>query len=334
MKNAKKFIKLYFEKSQESFDKWGYYYPPRDWDEFKKWEKKTFKNHLKEYKNSQTIEELVLKTKVYTDLLDNLKDFGFFCVFEKIDYKDLNNVIFQTTRRKILDKCMTAGTHEGFLLFEILCGFACNDFESVNYFFPKELSYFKDNFIMDIGANLLKMLFYDDKDSADLIIEKAHLYLKKKNSSLDQYIVKYLIALYNRDLQEINICLQELCKGYQRQGYPVDKIDKCFAAEIHGLYRFARFIDKDFFEKIEMPKHDCFFKEFEIWQKENNYPEGELFYQYPPKLDYMNKVFQAEIPKMKRMEIKYRGRIEIYKDADLFALELTKNVMKINSEQE
>ena len=44
--------------------------------------------------------------------------------------------------------------------------------------------------------------------------------------------------------------------------------------------------------------NDSFFIDFEIWQKENSFPKGNIFYKYPSEMNYMNKIFEAEIPKM------------------------------------
>jgi hypothetical protein len=134
------------------------------------------------------------------------------------------------------------------------------------------------------------------------------------------------MAIYQRDVDGLNISLQELCKAYQRLGYPVKKMDKCFAVEIHGLYRFIKEIDENFFNEITLPKHDCFFQSFEVWQKENNYPEGKIFYEYPGEMVYMNKIFRAEIPKVTLEEYVKGKRKELFKDVDEFASRLTKNI--------
>lgn len=48
MKNVIKYLEVYDEIAVESFNKWGYYYPPKTWDEFHAWEKKSFEKYLKD----------------------------------------------------------------------------------------------------------------------------------------------------------------------------------------------------------------------------------------------------------------------------------------------
>ena len=64
MKNVENFLKTYEEIADESFQKWGYYYPPKTWNEFYAWDKKSYEKYL------QDKEEDVKKTKYYVSLLD------------------------------------------------------------------------------------------------------------------------------------------------------------------------------------------------------------------------------------------------------------------------
>ncbi len=332
MKNAKKYIKLYYEKSQENFEKWGYYYPPRNWDEFLAWEKRGFEKHLKgEEQYKKHVEgrsgSPYIKPKRYLAILDSINDFGYLCAFEKMDFRDLNNVIFQKSRHKLLYYGMLAGGADYAVNFlKVLASYACNSFEVTKYFLPENLPQGKGTYYTEVCVNLLKIMYYGQEEFAESALAKADKFLQKKVTTFEVHFVKSCVAIYKRDLEGINEALQELCKAYQRQGYPVDKLDKCFAEEIHGLYRFIRIIDEDFFNRVEMPKHDCFFKEFEIWQKENNYPKGEMFYEYPSEMDYLNKIFQAEIPTVTTKAYR-KGHYATV--ADDFAHKLAENVEKV-----
>lgn len=66
-----KVLKTYEEIADECFQKWGYYYPPKTWDEFYAWDNKSYEKYLTEK------EEDVRKTKSYVSLLDTTKDFDF-----------------------------------------------------------------------------------------------------------------------------------------------------------------------------------------------------------------------------------------------------------------
>lgn len=322
MKNIKKYLKLYREKSEESFKKWGYYYPPRNWEEFENWNQDTFEKHL------QDSSDEISKTKAYISLLNNTKEFGFYLAFDHQDFELLNNVLYQTTRQEVLCSSITAsGTDHCNVFFDALSAFACNDFGVIENLFPKELPYSKGQFYTENAVNLLKVLYFKEEHLKEIALQRAEKFTQKKVTAWEKFVVLYLVSLVEKEAQKASDCLQELCVAYQKLGYPREKIDKCFAQEIHGLYRLARELDADLFRKIKMPTHDCFFQAFEVWQQENQYPKGKLFYVYPPKMDYMNQIFNARLPKMELFEKVYSGKRKyIFKNADKFAADLTANI--------
>lgn len=331
-KNTKKYIKLYKAASEESNEKWGYYYPPLDMDEFEAW---NWKNYKKFFENRNDWKTEAIKTKCYASILaDILDQFGFLIAFQNGSYEDLNNVLYQTSRRKLLDTAMTAsGTDHAIAIRDALLSFACNDFEIIEHFFPKHLPLSKGTYYHGHMVNLLHLIYYREDSLRDAVLKKVEKFMSKKLTGWEKYYILYFMALLNRDAGQASLCLQELCTAYQKQEHSVSKLynalGKCFAAEIHGIYRFARLIDEDFFKRIVRPKHDCFFEEFEIWQQENHYPKGKLFYTYPPEMDYVNKMFAAELPTVVLQEVKYPNKTEIYKDEEKFADTLTENIKKI-----
>jgi len=327
MKNAKQFIKIYEEIAEESFQKWGYYYPPKTWDEFYAWDSKTYDEYLKEK------EEEVIRTKSYVKLLDTTNDFGFYIAFQQLDYSLLNNVLYQTSRQKLLNRGMTAsGTDHCNVLMNVFSAFACNDFEVIDYFFPKNLQHSKGKYYTEVSVNLLKVLYFNENEQKEEALKIADKFLSKKITVWETYVIQYFKALISQDAKEVSNCLEELCLAYQKMEHSVSKLNnklaKFFASEIHGLYRFARIINQDLFNNIAQPKHLCFSEEFELWQKENNYPKGKVFYKYPQKMDYMNKIFEAELPTV-ALHNPYPNKKELYKDVEKFAIDLTESVKKL-----
>ncbi|WP_430812980.1 MULTISPECIES: hypothetical protein [unclassified Carboxylicivirga] len=324
MKNAKKFISLYEDKTDESFQKWGYYYPPKTWDEFYAWENDTFEKYLADK------EDDIKKTKSYVSLLDTTNDFGFYLAFQQPNYELLNNVLYQTSRQKLLNSGMTAsGTDHCNVLLNVFDAFACNDFGVIDAFLPKALSPAKGQFYTQITVNLLKVLYYKDASLKTDSLQKAEKFLSKKVTRWEKYVVLYFVALINQDSTEASICLQELCAAYQKMQHALGKLDnkmvKCFAAEIHGMYRFARVIDIELFEKIAYPEHPCFWEKFEVWQQKNKFPKGVLFYKRPQAMDYMNKLFEADLPTV-TLHSPYADKKIIVKDVENFTRTLTENV--------
>ena len=77
------------------------------------------------------------------------------------------------------------------------------------------------------------------------------------------------------------------------------KIDKCFADEIHGLYRLIRFFDHSLFEK----KSAChlirlFLRDFEEWQVRNQFPQGQQFYTYSQDMVDANRMLTKGLPRI------------------------------------
>jgi|GEM_PF-364857 len=327
MKNVDKFLKTYVEITDECFEKWGYYYPPKTWDEFHEWDDKSYEAYLQEK------EEDVKITKSYVSLLDTTEYFGFYIAFQKLDYELLNNVLYQTSRQRLLNRGMTAsGTDHCNVLQDALSAFSCNDFEVIDYFFPKNLQHSKGKYYTEVSVNLLKVLYFSETQKKDEALKIADKFLLKKMTAWERYVILYFRALIDRDAENASVCLQELCFAYQKMEHSVSKLHnklaKYFAFEIHGLYRFAKIINQDLFDKIIQPKHSCFLEDFEIWQKENNYPKARIFYSYPQKMDYMNRIFVAELPTV-ALHKPYPNRNDLYKDVDKFASDLTENVKKI-----
>lgn len=323
MKNKNEFLKIYEEMAEECFKKWGYYYPPRTWDEFISWDNNFFEKYLKEKENG------VKKTESYIRLAENMSYFGFYNLYQNFDFEKLNNVLFQLSRQSLLNKGMMAsGTDHCNVLFNTLKSFSCNDFKVIDHFFPKELPQSKGKFYTEVSVNLLKVLYYKQKEFENEAIEKASKFLSKKITVWEKFVILYFKALVDHNASEASICLQELCTAYQKMEHSVSKLHnklaKCFAYEIHGLYRFAMIVDKELFEEIKQPTHNCFLTEFEIWQKEWNYPKGKIFYKYPIKMDYMNKVFEAELPTVELYN-PYPNKKELYKNAAKFIEDLTEN---------
>lgn len=102
-------------------------------------------------------------------------------------------------------------------------------------------------------------LYYQDEDRLSESIILAQQFLeKKKRTGMEEFSVRYFINLARKDAAGISQNLQNLCLAYQRRGYPFEKIDKCFADEVHDLYRLVKYFDDFMFEEVRMPSHKTF----------------------------------------------------------------------------
>ena len=317
----KEYIKEYQKMREERFKDWGYYSTPINWQEFEESNQRIFQKYLKD---SKVLSDDVLRTKLYNSLLlDDIKYFAYYIAFLDGDYKQLNNALWQTGREELIrGGLLASGTiYTAGILRGLFTSFACNDFSVISSYIPKDLPLLKGTYYPQNVINLLHAIYYQDEDRLSESIILAQQFLeKKKRTGMEEFSVRYFINLARKDAAGISQNLQNLCLAYQRRGYPFEKIDKCFADEVHGLYRLVKYFDYSMFEEVRMPSHKTFLQEFEKWQVQNQFPQGQQFYIYPQDMADANKILKNELP---RIHIEKSGR-NLVIDVDRFAVDLAK----------
>ena len=317
----KEYIKEYQKLREKSFKDWGYYSTSINWQEFEESNQRIFQKYLKD---SKVLSDNVLRTKLYSSLLlDDIKYFAYYIAFLDGDYKQLNNAMWQTGREELIrGGLLASGTiYTDGILRGLFTSFACNDFSVISSYIPKDLPLLKGTYYPQNVINLLHALYYQDEDRLSESIILAQQFLeKKKRTGMEEFSVRYFINLARKDAAGISQNLQNLCLAYQRRGYPFEKIDKCFADEVHGLYRLVKYFDDSMFEEVRMPSHKTFLQEFEKWQVQNQFPQGQQFYIYPQDMADANKILKNELP---RIHIEKSGRV-LGIDVDRFAVDLAK----------
>lgn len=316
----KEYIRLYQKMREDYYHKWGAYSHPENLQDFEKLNQKIFEEHLKKYMDSS---DKILKTKLYIDpVLNKIQYFGYYSAFCEGDFKKLNNALWQNGRSCLLRGGIThSGTaYSGNIIKGIFTCFACNDFEVIQSFIPHTLPLLGGTYYTENVINLLHAIYYKEDERLKVVMGKTESFLTKKRlTGMAEYYVRFFIFLACKDADGISECLQKLCEAHQQQGYPIQKIDKCFIPEMHGLYHLVRFLDANLFEKIKLPSHKCFLKELEEWQQKNNFPKGAQFYKYPEILTYANWILQSPLPVIHL--IKVDGKLMI--DVEKFAKELS-----------
>lgn len=265
----------------------------------------------------------ILRIKLYSSLLlDDIKCFAYYTAFSYRDYNQLNNALWQTGREELIRGGLLASgaIYTAGILRGLFTSFACNDFSVISSYIPKDLPLLKGTYYPQNVINLLHALYYQDEDRLSESIILAQQFLdKKKRTGMEEFSVRYFINLARKDAAGISQNLQNLCLAYQRRGYPFEKIDKCFADEVHGLYRLVKYFDDYMFEEVSMPSHKTFLQKFEKWQVQNQFPQGKQFYIYPKDMADANKILKNELP---RIHIEKSGR-DLVIDVDRFAVDLS-----------
>jgi hypothetical protein len=260
------------------------------------------------------------------------EDYDFFAYYilpEPLDYRHLNNVLYQVSRRTLLYfSIQGSGSDHCSAFVHTLNCFASNDFAVIDHIFPKALPLSQDPRYLGPAVNLLTVLYYKKPDLASAALASAERFLKKKSRAWDKHVIGYLQALYHKDAAAASHNLQDLCLDYQKRNQSVlplvNKLEKIWASEVHGLYRLARVVDPELFRHIREPEHRSFDREFEQWQRENNYPQGDLAYTFPPEMEVINRILRAELPHME-LHKPYPKKKYIFKNHEKFCQELAKN---------
>ena len=316
----KEYIKEYQKLREKRFKDWGYYSTPINWQEFEESNQRIFQKYLKD---SKVLSDDVLRTKLYSNLLlDDIKYFAYYIAFLDGDYKQLNNALWQTGREELIrGGLLASGTiYTDGILRGLFTSFACNDFSVISSYIPKDLPLLKGTYYPQNVINLLHAFYYQDEDRLSESIILAQQFLdKKKRTGMEEFSVRYFINLARKDAAGISQNLQNLCLAYQKRGYPFEKIDKCFADEVHGLYRLVKYFDDSMFEEVSMPSHKTFLQEFEKWQVQNQFPQGQQFYIYPQDMAVANRMLTQDLP---RIYVEKSGR-DLVIDVDRFAVDLS-----------
>ena len=288
MKVANKYIKLYettVHDTKASVVVW------KSVEEYMEKQKNIFEKHLK----NQDV-EIQVKIKLYLSLINNPYFLGLYESLEKEDWKLLNDALYQYGRHRMLTKSGSGYDQSG-EFWEVMDCMACNDIEALEKSYPEELGLSSNGYpAFVIASNMLYVLWYHKDEYAKEVISNAKKMLQQKKSLWEKAIVSFFIALYEENMQEASMQLDHVCITSRRNDR--HKLYKCFCSEAHGLYNIARSVlPKGLFEQLKIPEDEAFIKEFDIWQRKESYPKGELFISYPNELDFMNKILKLPLPK-------------------------------------
>ena len=260
-------------------------------------------------------DDLEKKIKFHLYFIDNPYTLGLYISLKNENWNILNDTLYQSSRQKLLDITEDGYDHSG-EFWEVMDAMACNDIEALEACFPKNIGLCNNGYpAFVIASNMLIKLWYNTFEKDDKVLEKARKMLTQKKSLWEKAIVGFLLAIYDKDMEYASRQLDEVCKSSRRIDKP--SLHKYFCPEAHGLYNIARMIlEKDIFEKLKFPEDEGFIDEFAIWQKDNNYPKGELFVVYPKELDFMNKLLKCDIPKC-RLHNPYKNKKVMYRDCEI-----------------
>lgn len=303
LKISKKYVKLYEAVDNNSNKNW------KSVDEYLQAQMDIYEEILLE-----KCDDLEKKIKLHLYFIDNPYTLGLYISLKNENWKLLNDALYQSAKQRLLDITEDGYDHSG-EFWEVMDAMACNDVEALEACFPRDIGLCNNGYpTFVVASNMLIKLWYRTFEKDDEVVKKARKMLTQKKSLWEKAIVGFLLAIYDKDMEDAIRQLNEVCKSSRRIDKP--NLHKYFCSEAHGLYNIARIIlEKDIFEKLKFPEDDAFIDEFAMWQMDNNYPKGELFIVYPKELDFMNRILECDIPKC-RLHNPYKNKNVMYRDCE------------------
>ena len=155
--------------------------------------------------------------------------------------------------------------------------------------------------------NMVYAITYHDNEVGNKAQAELSAFMGKKRTQFDLKLAKFFYDLYQKDVDGINCGLQELCdlmgkcKWINEHIYGLYKnirsLGNAVAIFIHGLYHIVmKFLkDSPLIEKIKMPEHKSFIKEYEEFNKEHDFPEPQNFINFDQIAKFINLSIKAEV---------------------------------------
>ena len=165
------------------------------------------------------------------------------------------------------------------------------------------------------GNMMMGLYLHDDAAIKRGMAEAEKLLGQKTVGKWYKELSRFMLALVNRDMTEASRSLNTLCENYRYYDQELLSFEKLFCTPAHGLYNFARrVLTGTEFSRLEMPSSPTFFREFALWQRDNNYPAGKQALVYPDhSLRFMNEIINLPpLPSNAPFEALGQNWIKIY----------------------
>lgn len=196
------------------------------------------------------------------------------------DWNRLNNLIYQENCFRSLCSLMCGDTHYWAFL-EMLEALAVGNMKTLDLLIP-----YKTEPVTHIfpayrpATDMLIGLWRKDDSVLDYAVPRAKKFVSGKRPQWERATIAYLLAMYNKNPEEAGMQLELLCKGVMRADFDADT-DKTLFVPAHGLYQLAACLwDEKLFQRLPMPDHKIFSKEYAIWRNTQKV-HPELFAKYP-----------------------------------------------------
>lgn len=267
----------------------------------------------------------------------NPTGFGIYEAFKSYDMALLNDVIYQSASvQQISNISAGGGDHSCFSFHTLPEILASNSIDRVPLLIPESLGMSANGHrVSKAKMNLIMALWYHDEAFIDAARKNTEEVLKTKLVGSDKASLFYLLALLNKDAEAASQYLELFCAEKKKsRGFGETKFTKAFCVEAHGLFNLARYVnDGELDGRIKMPEQSNFSRDLALWQKSNDYPQGNLFLKYPPPLEIVNVLLSITPPAnslyQPYINEKGRGKFDWYIDTETYKESIINSAVKV-----
>lgn len=279
------------------------------------------------YCAGKTIEEQV---SAWLALLKNPLLLGIYESFSTGNMALLNNALAQGARHSQNGAVYASGVDHSLYAFRVLPELlAANLFERVPLLLPETLGLSSNGYITGIPIiNLFMALWYERADYAKTARTQAEKCLQHKRNIMHMGVIRYLLALLDKDCDAASKQLAVICQGCRRSGdFGATKFTRGFSVQAHGWYNLSHYVYGGALEgRVKMPEESNFSKELALWQREHGYTPGGMYIDYPAPMEIITTILNAEPPATTLRELPNSRKLCI--DADAFKERMVQNILR------
>ena len=223
------------------------------------------------------------------------------------DMNYMLNGIYQENRFNcIYQNRSNSGGAQTINFIEIVIAYSCNDYSLLEKIMPLEAGTATCGYSAPF-YNMVYAITYHDNEMGNKAQAELSAFMEKKRTQFDLKLAKYFYDLYEKNLDGINLGLQELCESMGKCNwinehiYGIDKniraLGNMVAIFIHGLYHIAtKYLnDNAFTGKVKMPEHKSFKKEYEEFNIEQDFPMPQNLIDFDPLAKFINLSIKTDL---------------------------------------
>ena len=261
-----------------------------------------------------------------------LKSPLFLGIYESLSSGDmalLNDTLAQAARHEQNGAVHASGVDHSLYAFRVLPELlAANLFSRVPQLVPETLGLSDNGYITGIPIiNLFMALWYEREDYAEAARSQAEKCLQHKRNIAHMGLIRYLLALLDKDCDTASEQLAVICQGLRRStDFGATKFTRGFAIQAHGWYNLSHYVYGGALKgQVQIPEESNFSKELALWQQENGYVPGGMYMTYPEPLELIHAVLNAGPPATTLRKLPNSRKLCI--DADTFKALMVQNIL-------